>query len=185
MRKSTLAELRHVLRPLANRIANSIARAVVDLVDDSTDAQQLQLVVLDGEVVADAERFQNYGFTSVPIEGAEAVVLFPNGDRAHPLVVAVDDKRLRPVNLQKSEVALYSQNGQRVLLKADGSVEITGTEIRLATDDAADPVIRKSDLDAFIDDYNLHVHVTPSGNSDAPTTSASKPPGSDKVKAPA
>lgn len=178
-----------MLRPLATRIANTVARAVVDLVDDSTDLQELQLVVLDGEVVADAERFQDYGFTSVPITGAEAVVLFPNGDRAHPLVVAVDDRRNRPINLQASEVALYSQNGQRVLLKADGSVEITGTEIRLGTDDAADPVIRKSDLDAFVSDYNSHVHNSASPGSPTTTrlpvgTPYVAPPGSDKVKAP-
>lgn len=182
-----------MLRPLATRIANTVARAVVDLVDDGSDLQELQLIVLDGEVVSDAERFQDYGFTSVPIEGAEAVVLFPNGDRAHPLVVAVDDRRVRPIDLQASEVALYSQNGQRVLLKADGSVEITGTEIRLGTDDAADPVIRKSDLDDFVAEYNGHAHTAqgPAAVTTAPVPAVGSsgtyvaPAGSDKVKAPA
>jgi len=109
---------------MATRLANSIARAVVQRVDDSTRMQLVQLGVLAGEDVDDAEHFQPYGFKSVPLAGAEAVVLFPNGDRAHPLVVVVDDRRNRPDTWQAGEAGLYNDAGAIVRLKANGDIEI-------------------------------------------------------------
>lgn len=133
--RDILGQLAQLLRPLQVRVANSIARAVVQLVDDSTKLQLVQLGVLAGEDVDDAERFQEYGFASVPLPGAEAVVVFPNGDRGHPLVVAVDDRRYRPTGGAAGEVVVYNNAGAAVRLKADGTIEITsgGTAVPLAT----------------------------------------------------
>jgi phage baseplate assembly protein V len=114
-----------VVAPLRARVMNMIARAVVQRADDSKRLQLLQLGVLDGETRGDLERFQQYGFTSVPLEGAEAVVLFVAGRRDHGLVVAVDDRRFRPKNLQPGEVALYDQNGTLVVCKVNGDLEVT------------------------------------------------------------
>lgn len=189
MKARLFSELRHLLRPIEVRIANAIARAVVDRIDDSTKLQTLQLGVLDGEDVDDAERFAEYGFTSVPLPGAEAVVVFPNGDRAHPLVVAVDDRAERPTGLASGEAMIYSTHGQTVYLKADGSVEITGTELRLADANATDPIIRKSDLDVVVNKLNSHTHVTTAtvstgapGEIAAIDPPLSAPGGSTKVK---
>lgn len=135
MRASLLRELRILLRPIETRIANAIARAVVERVDDSKTLQSLQLGVLDGEPVEDAERFQPYGMTSKPTAGAEAVVVFPDGDRSHPLVIAVDDRRYRLTGLADGEVALYSEHGQTVLLKADGSVQVNAASVLVDADD--------------------------------------------------
>lgn len=114
-----------LLKPLQTRVANMVARAVVQLVDDGTKLQRLQLVVLDGETRSGLERFQEYGLTSVPMAGAEAVVVFVGGRRDHGLVVGVDDRRYRPTGLAPGEVALYHKDGAQVLLKADGSIEVT------------------------------------------------------------
>lgn len=176
-----------LLRPIETRIQNVITRAVVSRVDDALTMQSLQVELLKDEPGEDAERFQNYGLTSKPTAGAEAVVLFPNGDRSHPLVIAVDDRRYRLTALADGEVALYSEHGQTVHLKADGSVEVTGTEVRLAEASASDPVIRKSDLDAFVATYNAHVHAgvtTGTGSSAIPTSTQTAIAGSSKVKAP-
>jgi phage baseplate assembly protein V len=136
MNRELLDALRHLLRPLASRVANSIARAVVQLADDGTKLQLLQLGVLAGETVDKAEHFQPYGFSSVPLPGAEAVVLFPNGDRSHPIVVAASDRRYRPTGSQPGEVTIYNNANARVILKSDGTIEIrsaSGTAAALAT----------------------------------------------------
>lgn len=117
-------DLLKLLKPLQTRVANMVARAVVQRVDDGVKLQLLQLGVLEGETREGCERFQQYGFTSVPRPGAEAVVLFVGGRRDHALVVAVDDRRYRKKGLQPGEVALYNDAGAYVLLKADGSVEV-------------------------------------------------------------
>jgi phage baseplate assembly protein V len=116
--------LNRLLAPLRTRIANMVARAVVQMVNDEGQLQVLQLGVLDGETRDEVERFQNYGLTSVPLNGAEAVVLFVGGRRDHGLAVAVDDRRHRPIDLKPGEVCLYSKHGQRITLKDDGSITI-------------------------------------------------------------
>jgi phage baseplate assembly protein V len=124
-----LETLRRILAPLSARISAMIGRAIVRTIDDSAKLQELQLQLGTRELVARGERFQEYGFTSVPLPGAEAVVVFPFGDRGHPLVVAVDDRSRRPLGLAPGEVMLYAEGGARVHLKNDGTVEITATEI--------------------------------------------------------
>lgn len=177
MSRDLAGQLRRALRPLQVRIANSIARAVVQLVDDSTRLQLLQLGVQAGEDVDDAERVQEYGFASVPLEGAEAVVLFPNGDRAHALVVAVDDRRYRPTGGTAGDVALYTDDG--IL------VRLTAGEVRLGSGTATDPVALKSDLTALKSYIDAHVHsgvTTGGGASGPPASPAPTPAGATKVR---
>lgn len=126
-----------LLRPLHIRIANMVARAVVQLVNDGAQMQAIQLLVLAGETREGCERFQEYGFTSVPVAGAEAVVLFADGRRDHPLIVAVDDRRYRLKNLLSGEVAIYNNAGLSVLLKSSRIVA-DAPELRLGSDSASD-----------------------------------------------
>jgi phage baseplate assembly protein V len=139
--RDMLAQLQKLLRPLATRVANTVARAVVQLVVDDTKLQLLQVGVLAGETLDNAEHHQPYGFSSVPLTGAEAVVVFPNGDRSHPLVVTVSDRRYRPTGGAPGEVTVYNDAGARVALLDDGTVE--------ARSDAgvAVPLATKADLD--------------------------------------
>jgi len=81
--------------------------------------------VLQGETIDGAEHVEPYGFTSVPLAGAEAVVVFPNGDRSHPLVIAVPDRRYRPTGGQAGQVTMYHQSGAKVTMLANGNVEVT------------------------------------------------------------
>lgn len=48
------------------------------------------------------------------------------------------------------------------------SLVVKGGSIRLGSSAANDPVVRKSDLDAFVSTFNTHFHPTPSGPSSAP-----------------
>lgn len=114
-----------MVAPLRNRIANMVSRAVVQLVDDSMKMQLLQLSILSDETREKCERVQNYGVSSHPVPGAEAVVLFVGGRRDHGLVVAVDDRRHRIKDLAEGEAALYNGvTGAYILMKADGTIEV-------------------------------------------------------------
>lgn len=126
--------IRRMIAPLQTRIANMVSRAVLSRVDDSKRMQIVQLSILDDEVHDDIERFQNYGFTSVPQEGAEAAVIFVGGGRDHGLAVAVDDRRYRVKGLQDGEVAVYSDQGDKIVIKRGGTIEITAsTKVVIST----------------------------------------------------
>lgn len=116
--------LNQLIAPVRRRLDNLVARAVVKVIDDSKKLQLLQLAILDGETRDLCERFQEYGFTSVPLAGAEAVVVFVGGHRDHPLVLAVDDRTKRKTGLQPGEVALYTDEGKYLLLKRGGTTEL-------------------------------------------------------------
>lgn len=122
MQFTLLRQLEHLLRPLRVRIANMVARAVVQNIDDSTKRQLLQIGVLAGEDIDTVEHFQPYGFKSVPLPGAEAIAFFPNGDRSHPLAAVVDDRRYRPTGWEPGEAGIYHKDGAYVKMTKDGDI---------------------------------------------------------------
>lgn len=113
------------LRRVSVRLAGVVSRAVVARVDDSKKRQLVQAGLLAGETRDGLEHYQPYGFTSVPHAGAEGVALFVGGERDHGFVVAVDDRRYRLTGLQNGEVALYTDEGDKVVLKRGGTIEVT------------------------------------------------------------
>ena len=136
-------QLANLLRPLATRMQNAAARAVLQLVDDSTKLQLLQIGVLEGETIDGAEHVQPYGFSSVPHAGADtAAVVFPNGDRGHPLVVGVADRRHRPTGGQAGEVVIYTDEGDTIRLGRGHVIALaTSGQVRLGSASAAGAVV--------------------------------------------
>lgn len=119
------------IRDLKNRVMLTVARAVVNLIDDSKKLQTLQTSLLKREVRDNIERFQDYGFTSVPHPGAEGVVVFVGGNRDLGLCIAVDDRRYRMVGLEQGEVAIYTDEGDNIHLKRGRVIEVTTQTFRV------------------------------------------------------
>lgn len=119
-----MMDVRRILKDLDKRVSNFAARCVIKLVDDAAKLQRLQVTVLADEVRDGVERVQQYGFTSAPKVGAEAVVLFVGGRRDHGLVIAVDDRRYRLTGLKEGEVAIYTDEGDHVVIKRGGTIEV-------------------------------------------------------------
>jgi len=125
--------LQRALRPLAQRLQLMISRAVVLLVNDGTSLQGLQVSLLADEVRDDVEHFQPYGFTSVPHPGAEAIAASVAGSRDHVVVVVVDDRRYRLRGLAQGEVAIYTDEGDQVVIRRGGTIEVTAATKVLIT----------------------------------------------------
>lgn len=139
-----LEAMRKAVAPLEGRIRMAISRGLVSLVDDARKAQALQIELLDGEAQDGVERFQQYGFTSHPHPGAEAIAVCAGGLRSHAVVIAVEDRRYRLTNLQQGEAALYDDLGNAILLgrnsikvTAVSKVEIEAPEVTIAADTVA------------------------------------------------
>ena len=126
-----MATINKLLDPLRRRMRLMIGRAVLAAAaDDSKGVQLVQVKLLDGEVADGVERMQSYGYTSVPLAGAEGVMACVSGDRNHGIVVVMDDRRYRLKNLQPGEVALYTDEGDTIVMKRGRKIEVTaGAEV--------------------------------------------------------
>lgn len=113
-----------LLLPIRRRVALMVSRAVVTLVNDAAKMQTLQLSILDGETLDGAEHWQPYGFTAVPHGGAEALVLSVGGHRAHSVVVSCGDRRYRLTGMQGGEVAIYTDEKDKIHFKRGREIEV-------------------------------------------------------------
>lgn len=76
-------------------------------------------------MLEDDERIQQYGFTSVPLSGAEGVAVFLGGERSAGLIIATDDRRFRVKELQPGEVCLYTDEGDTIKFLRGKQIAIT------------------------------------------------------------
>jgi phage baseplate assembly protein V len=185
---SVLNAISKATEDMRGKVRLMVGRAILSLVKDTGAIQTCQATLLDEEVHDDVERIQEYGFTSVPIPGAEAALVFVGGNRDHGLVIAVDDRRYRMTGLKSGEVALYDDQGQSVYLTRDGifvkgaGLPVTVTNTPMVILDAPDVVCtgdltvagRVSDMggeysmDGMRDTYNAHTHPETGSTTQAP-----------------
>ncbi|MGY3873506.1 phage baseplate assembly protein V [Aeromonas dhakensis] len=125
----TIRDVQKLLAPLQRRLRLIADRAIVTLVNDALQRQGLQLKVLADETADDIERFQNYGHTSVPPVGSEAIVLGVGGARAGLVAIAVEDKSVRPKDLEEGDSCLYHLKGHRIVLGKDETATITAKTV--------------------------------------------------------
>lgn len=116
--------MRH-LAPLQRGLRNLLARAVVTGIDAAGKMQLLQVQLLADEVKGGVEHLEPYGYTSHAKPGAEALAVFLDGDRSHGLVIMVGDRRYRLKGLAQGEVALYTDEGDTLILKRGRIAELT------------------------------------------------------------
>ena len=117
-----IAMMHKMLAPLQRRVGLMVSRAVIVMVNDTLKMQGVQVNLLADVTRDGVERFQNYGFTSSPHPGAEAIMVSIGGNQDHGIVIAVDDRRYRLTGLAEGEVALYDDLGQKVRLTRNGIV---------------------------------------------------------------
>ena len=176
-----------MIERLARRVRLMIGRAVLNLVNDAGGLQTLQLSGLADETRDEVERVQNYGMSSVPLDGATVIMVAVAGVRDHLVAVAVDDPRYRPQNLQPGEVCIYTDEGDRILLKRGRIIEIdtdqlivkAQTKVRFETPlvESTGEMIDKADTNTrsvsqMREQHNKHKHdkVQPGSGTSGTTT---------------
>jgi len=118
-----------------NKLMNVLTRGVVALASSASKLQTLQMRLTADEVKDGMEHLEPYGFTSCPHAGAEALAGFMGGDRSHGVVIVVSDRRYRIQELEPGEVAIYTDEGDKVHFKRGRVIAVeTGTLNITATD---------------------------------------------------
>lgn len=157
---------RFSLEEVGLRVMGNASRATLrEFNDKPLWGEAKELDVLKSETHTGVEVARNYGFTSVPVKqdpeeggkpmppqarqpgdpdmgeqpkgaAAEAIVLYLNGSRSHPVVIAMGDRRHRLYELEEGDSAQYRlrDDRQQILMHKDGTYISTrdDKQLRLA-----------------------------------------------------
>lgn len=147
------------------RAKSNSARGRITAVYDDKGVQKVDVKMLSGEVHTGVERFQQSGLTTHPMAGAEVVVSYMGGNRTHPIVTAVEDKKRRKKNLKAGGAALQDLSGAgvEVVTESDGLlVNSNGQPLTMRFDDGTtltmgggEVRIKKGDAEVTISDTSL------------------------------
>ncbi|WP_239686283.1 MULTISPECIES: phage baseplate assembly protein V [Serratia] len=127
--------MQRLLAPVMRGIRLLFSRGVVSGVNDSYQAQNIQLTGLDSEVFDDVERPQQYGQISVPLPGAEVVFACLAGQRDQATALIIEDRRYRPTALVAGDSGVYHFEGHRLRLTKDGRAILTCKTLEIYADD--------------------------------------------------
>lgn len=130
-----LGDFNRLMQPVKDRIMLMVARGVLKRTNDNGGLQTAQVSLLEDETRDKLERVQDYGFTSNPLPGAEAITLFVGGNRDHGLIIKVDDRRFRLKSLKGGEVAMYTDEGDFIHFKRDRNIEVKSLHVTVNADE--------------------------------------------------
>lgn len=116
------------LNPIRRRIIGMLNRALVTGIVEDLQRQNLQVKIHADESCDNIERFQNYGTSSYPPEGSEAILAALGGNLGNLVAIAVEDKKVRPKG-EAGDVFLYHLEGHKVRLTKDGKIIVTATDV--------------------------------------------------------
>lgn len=118
------------------RLGALFSRGELHATDATGAVQKLQIELHPGEVLNNIEHLEAYGFTSRPLPGAEVASASPSGDSNRTVVLIAADRRYRKRNLVAGEVAIYTDEGDYILLSRGRIVQVVaGTRVRVTAPD--------------------------------------------------
>ncbi|EHA6962338.1 phage baseplate assembly protein V [Vibrio parahaemolyticus] len=124
----TVKYLEKMLSPIKRRIIGMLSRSIVTGIVEDLQRQNLQVSINAGESCDSIERFQNYGLSSYPTAGSEAILAALGGNLGNLVAIAVEDKKVRPQG-ESGDVFLYHLEGHKVRLTKDGKIIVTATDV--------------------------------------------------------
>ena len=119
----SMQAVQRILAPIKRRLQLILSRGVGHLSNADTELQELQIELLSGEVLDGVEHMEPYGYTSNPHPGHEVVAASLAGKRSHTVCLVAADRRYRLKGLKNGEVALYTDEGDTVILKRGRVIE--------------------------------------------------------------
>ncbi|UPG86861.1 phage baseplate assembly protein V [Luteibacter aegosomatis] len=112
------------MRRIVRRVLATIGRGRVTSSRDDGPAQLVQAKLGPLEVRDNTPRLAEFGFTSRPPPGADAVLVFIGGDRSNGVIIATGDQGSRPRNLEVGETKIYDLFGRFIHFTKDGGIVI-------------------------------------------------------------
>lgn len=164
-----------LLAPIRRQIRSLIGWALVEATAAKSvdNGVCVNLSLPAGEHLTDVPMLQQYGFTSMPNKGSKILALFMGGCHADGVAVGSAGPVGKLPSIEVGEAAFYTDAGQKVLLKKDGSIVLTpaaGKTVRVESNlDVKGDVIANCDVVAARVTLSNHLHPTGVGPSSKPT----------------
>lgn len=124
----TMRHIEKLLAPIKRRITGMVTRALVSGIVEDLQRQNVQVQIHSDESADNIERFQNYGMSSVPPTGSEAILAALGGNLGNLVALAVEDKKVRPKG-EIGDVFLYHLEGHQIRLTKDGKIVVRATDV--------------------------------------------------------
>jgi len=132
------------LAPIRRRLMLLVGRAVIAAVQSSGGRVTLDLTpMLSAEEGKAVELAEPWGFTSIPLPGAEVVTLAVMGERSNMVAISLGDRRHRPKDGVAGETIVFDDQEQRIAIKRDHieiispkKVVVTTPELQITADKA-------------------------------------------------
>lgn len=125
-----------VLQRMMRRIQLATSWGRVTFSDDSKTAQLLQVKLNDSETRDGTPRIAEFGFTSRPPSGSDALVVFLGGDRTKGVVVATAHQASRPTQLREGESMVYDLWGKSIYLTQSGGIIVDAKDTPVTVNNA-------------------------------------------------
>ena len=116
----------HIISQRINQALARIRQAfriLIGATDSAAAVQRIQAQGIGNESLRGIELFQQYGFTSHPLPGTMGIVLPLGGVSSHSIVIATEHGAYRLKSLKPGEVALYTDEGAKIVLKRGKLIE--------------------------------------------------------------
>ncbi len=123
--------IENALRPIRQKVMGIVVRGILEATKDGQGIQLVKTTLLAGETREDMERAQNYGLTSHAPDGSEVTALFVSGNREHGIIITCENRTFRLKSLAKGEVALYTDEGDKIHFKRGNVIDVDCNTLEL------------------------------------------------------
>jgi phage baseplate assembly protein V len=106
---------------LSRKIRNLVSRGVIKRVSYDGKIRRMQVTLRKDFPLDGLEHLEPYGYTSHPLPGGGVVVVSSGGNRGRTYILMAHDRRHR-LMIEEGETAIYTHNGDKVHIKADGTI---------------------------------------------------------------
>ena len=138
-----------------NYIRGGIQRGVVTSSNDKGGSQTYDLTVLRNHRRSGVEVLQFWGVSTRPPSGSVSLLFAVGGDHGDVVAIPAAHPSQRLGNLKEGEVALYTTDGSRVHVKADGKIDVVSTkEVSVSVKDKSTVVVTEDTVTAKVEDIS-------------------------------
>jgi len=109
---SSIAKLANRTRNMMTDVQSGVRQAfrgVLNRIISSNPIQTAQVAGLADETLQDVEHIQQFGFTSNPPAGTEAIIIPLGGTSTHGIIIATENGNYRIKSLASGEVAVITK----------------------------------------------------------------------------